>query len=316
MLACDPMLSRYARFAQLLELTLYGVAGAWLYQVHGWSMAAIVALALANAFAVRLAIVATSIALGYRHRSPRDEANQLDARGTWRYLVGECRAWFVFNLVAVPWDRWWVRPDPPPTLTERVPVLLVHGYFSNRGYFRALVRALEAHGAGPVYTPNFRTWFASIEALEEEIHRAIEGITAATGQPRVFVVAHSMGGLGMRAYLVRRGAAKVAGLVTLATPHAGTALARFGSGENARQMRRGSVFLGELVRMEEMAPHPPTSSIWSCHDNLVAPQESSRLPWARNECVPGFGHISLLDAPEVHARVFAAMREAGALPGA
>ena len=314
MLACDPMLSRYARFAQLLELTLYLVAGAWLHQRHGWSVPAIAGAALATLLVVRLAIVGTSVALGHRHRSPRDARHQLDRKGCLRYFLGEYRAWLVFNLVGMPWDRWWVRPDPPLAASEKTPVLLVHGYFSNRGYFRELVRALEAAGAGPVFTPNFRSWFASIEALEEEIHSAIERITAGTGQAKVFVVAHSMGGLGMRAYLVRRGAGKVAGLVTLATPHAGTVLARLGSGENARQMRRGSVFLTELVRMEEMAEHPAALSVWTCHDNLVAPQESSRLPWARNESVAGVGHIAMLEAPEVHAKILAAMREAGALP--
>lgn len=308
------MLSRYARFAQLLELTLYVVAGAWLHQRHGWSVVAIVAAALLVLLAVRLVIVLTSVALGHRHRSPRDAAHQLDARGALRYFLGEYRAWLVFNLVGMPWDRWWVRPDPQPAPSDRMPMLLVHGYFSNRGYFRSLVRALEARGAGPVFAPNFRSWFASIEAQEEEVAAAIERITAATGQPRVFVVAHSMGGLAMRAYLVRRGAAKVASMVTLASPHGGTDLARFGSGENARQMRRNSVFLAQLTHMEETAPHPPALSIWSCHDNLVAPQESSRLPWARNECVVGLGHLSLLEAPEVHARVVAAMQDAGALP--
>ena len=308
------MLSRYARFAQLLELTLYVVAGVWLHRGHGWTVPAIAAAALGTMLAMRLAIVLTSVALGHRHRSPRDAAHQVDARGALRYFLREYRAWLVFNLVGMPWDRWWVRPDPPLAPAGHMPILLVHGYFSNRGYFRELVRELEARGAGPVFTPNLRSWFASIEAQEEEIHAAIERITAAAGQPRVCVVAHSMGGLAMRAYLVRRGAGKVAGLVTLASPHGGTALARFGSGENARQMRRGSVFLAELLRMEETAPHPPAWSIWSCHDNLVAPQESSRLPWARNECVVGLGHVSLLDAPEVHARVVAALREAGAVP--
>lgn len=310
------MLSRYARFAQLLELVLYGVAGAWLHQRHGWGVAAIAAAAVASLLAARLAIVATSVALGQRHRSPRDAAHQLDARAALRYFAGEYRAWLVFNLVGMPWDRWWVRPDPPLAPAAGMPVLLVHGYFANRGYFRELARALEAGGAGPVYAPNFRTWFASIEAFEEEIHAAIERITRATGQPRVFVVAHSMGGLGMRAYLVRRGARKVAGLVTLATPHGGTVLARLGSGENARQMRRGSVFLTELVRMEELAQHPPTLSVWTCHDNLVAPQESSKLAWARNECVTGVGHVAMLESPEVHAKILAALREAAPGSGA
>jgi hypothetical protein len=266
--------------------------------------------------AARAAIVLTSICLGHRNRSKRSPEHQLGNGATCAYILDEYRAWLVFNLVGMPWDRFWVRPDPPLRAADSMPVLLVHGYFANRGYFRELTRFLEAKGAGPVFTPNFRTWFASIESLEEEIHREIERIVAGTGQPRVFVVAHSLGGLGMRAYLVRRGAHKVARMVTLATPHGGTVLARLGSGENARQMRRGSVFLTGLERMEELAAHPPTLSVYTCHDNLVAPQESSRLPWARNECVWGCGHVAMLEDAKVLELVEREARAAGALPPA
>jgi hypothetical protein len=308
------MLSRYARFALALELVLYLVTGAWLYQRWSWPLPAIVLAAIGAIVLSRLAIVASSIGLGHHHRSPRLPEHRLGARAWLGYAWREYLAWMEFNLLGMPWDRWWLRPDPPLAPTDRMPVLLVHGYFSNRGYFRGLARMLEARGAGPVYAPNFRTWFASIESFEEEIHAAIERIVAATGQPKVFVIAHSMGGLGMRAYLVRRGAGRIAGLVTLAAPHQGTALARFGSGENARQMRRGSVFLSELARMEEMARHPPILSVFTRHDNLVAPQEGSMLSWGRNVGLVGHGHIAMMEAPELEPLLLEAMRAAGALP--
>ena len=310
------MLSRYARFAQALELLLYLVAGAWLFQRWSWPLPAIFLAILGAIVLSRLVIVAFSIGLGHRHRSPRLPDHRLDARGWLRYAWREYLAWMEFNLLAVPWDRWWLRPDPPLAATDRMPVLLLHGYFASRGYFRGLARTLEANGAGPVYAPNFRTWFASIESFEEEIHAAVERIAAATGREKLFVITHSMGGLGIRAYLVRRGGRRIAGLVTLAAPHQGTALARFGSGENARQMRRGSVFLSELVRMEEMAAHPPTLSIYTRHDNLVAPQEASELSWARNVGLVGHGHLAMMEAPELEPLLVDAMRAAGALPPA
>ncbi len=305
------MLSRYARFAQALELTLYVVAGTWLSLRHDWPAWAVVVAAIACVLLFRLGIVATSVALGLRYRSPRTADDALDFAGLVRYFASEYRAWLEFNLCATPWDAWWLRPDSELAATESMPVMFVHGYFSNRGCFRPLVRAIEARVAGPVVAPNFRTWFASIEAFEEEIHAAIERVVAATGQPRVFVVAHSMGGLGMRTYFVRRGARRVAGMVTIACPHHGTALARLGSGENARQMRQGSVFLSELARIEETSIRPPIVSIYSRHDNLVSPQESARLPGARNVVLKGYGHLGLLAAPEVPVVVEAAMREAG-----
>ena len=306
------MLSRYVRFALLLEVLAYSAAGAWLHQSRGWSLFAVIASAVGIATGWRTLVLLASIGLGHAFRSPRRPQQRLDAAATLRYILRELRAWLVLAFAATPWDSRWLRPDPALAPTERMPVLVVHGYFVNRDSLRSLVSSLEARGIAPVFVPNFRTWFASIERFENEIHGAIERIAVGTGQPRLFVIAHSMGGLGMRAYLVRRGAARIAGLVTLATPHGGTSLAPLGAGENARQMRRGSVFLSELVRMEEMTRPPPTLSIYSVHDNIVAPQETSRLAWARNLAVAGEGHFAMLELPEVLDAVEQAWREAGA----
>jgi triacylglycerol lipase len=188
---------------------------------------------------------------------------------------------------------------------------MVHGYFSNRGYFRPLVRALESQGVGPIFTPNFPAAFASIEDFVACLEREIDAIASATGQ-RVVLVCHSMGGLAARAYLCRHGAARVAKLVTIASPHHGTLHAYFGAGANARQMQRGSRFLAEVCAKEaERAPQCPVTSIYSPHDNLVAPQETSRLAWAKNVALPGFGHLDILRSPRLAAAVLEELREAG-----
>ena len=89
-------------------------------------------------------------------------------------------------------------------------------------------------------------------------------------------------------------------LVTIASPHFGTVHARLGGGPNARQMHRGSRFLLELGEKEgEKGPACRVVSIYSPHDNLVAPQQTSRLPWATNIAIPGRGHIDILSAPEL-----------------
>jgi triacylglycerol esterase/lipase EstA (alpha/beta hydrolase family) len=109
-----------------------------------------------------------------------------------------------------------------------------------------------------------------------------------------------MGGLGARTYLCRHGAARVAKLITIASPHHGTVHARFGAGDNARQMLRGSPFLAELCAKEgSRGPECGVVSIYTPHDNLVAPQETSRLPWAKNIAIPGRGHVDILRSPEL-----------------
>jgi hypothetical protein len=294
------MVARYIRFMLLLELVAYIAIAEWLRFLFGWSYAWLALGAIAAALAGRFAMVCLTTAIGYAARSPVAPEHGIGLFASARRLMREWRSVVSTSLVWFPFDRLAVRPDPEPKPGGGTPVILAHGYFSNRGYFGALVRALEADGLGPVFTPNLSAAFVTIEAYAEELHREIERIVAGTGAPQVILVCHSMGGLGARAYLCARGAARVRKLITIASPHSGTVHARFGGGANARQMHRGSKFFAQLCDMEgEQGPKCGMTSIYSPHDNLVAPQDTSRLPWAKNIALPGRGHIDILSAPEL-----------------
>ena len=190
--------------------------------------------------------------------------------------------------------------------------MLVHGYFANRGYFGPLARALDARGVAPIFAPDFSGTFAPIERFAGELHREIERIAEGTGQSKVVLVCHSMGGLAARSYVATHGAGRVARLITIGSPHHGTVHARLGAGVNARQMQRGSAFLAELERREaEGGDRPQATSIYLPHDDLVAPQDSSRLDWARNLALPGYGHIEIVEAPRLVEVLVDELREAG-----
>jgi triacylglycerol esterase/lipase EstA (alpha/beta hydrolase family) len=225
-------------------------------------------------------------------------------------LFREAWAVCVAQLVEFPFHRWVLRADPAGNAPQRTPVVLVHGYYSNRGYFRHLVRALEGRGVAPLFTPNFTSVFASIERFASELHAEIERICAATGAAQVVLVCHSMGGLAARSYLARHGAARVRKLVTIASPHGGTVHAHLGAGENGRQMRRASAFLGALRDREAgRGPGCAATSIYTPQDNLVAPHESSLLPWARNVALPGLGHVEILRSERLARELEAELRE-------
>jgi triacylglycerol esterase/lipase EstA (alpha/beta hydrolase family) len=205
-----------------------------------------------------------------------------------------------------------MRRDPELVPTGNIPVVLVHGYFSNRGYFRLLVHDLEAHGVAPLFTPNFSAAFATIEDFVAELHREIERIAAATGQPEMILVCHSMGGLAARSYLCAYGNARVKKLITVSSPHHGTVHARLGAGANARQMHRGSKFLAELCEKEaQRRAQCGVTSIYSTHDNLVAPQDTSRLAWAKNVALTGLGHLDILRSPRLAEVLLEELHEAG-----
>jgi len=248
------------------------------------------AAALALVALVRMLIVANNFHLSWRARSATPQQHGLDWRGSLRLFFGE----YVASMRASSWTMLWHHPrihiaQPPRGL----PVLLVHGYGCNGGYWASLRRLLAQQGISHDAV-DLEPVTAGIDDYAGQIQAAAQRLLAATGQDRLVIVAHSMGGLASRAYLQAHGDAAVAKLITLGTPHHGTALASFGIGANARQMRRGAQWLAALDK-GDAGRRGKITSIWSHHDNIIAPQDSCRLEGARNIEIGGVGHVALAD---------------------
>ena len=75
--------------------------------------------------------------------------------------------------------------------------------------------------------------------------------------------------------------------------------AAFGLGANAAQMRRASGWLQALGDSESAATRALITSIYTHHDNIIAPQASSELEGARNLAFGGVGHVALGRNPRV-----------------
>lgn len=221
-----------------------------------------------------------------RRASPPPGTQGLTAGG----VAGEWLAFVAAFVMFLPFSRWWMRSDAVGRLDKgRTPILLVHGYMCNRGFWWWFRKKLRARGHA-VATITLETPFSSIDRLAIELDRRIEALVAETGAAKVDIVSHSMGGLVTRAYLRRKGAARIRRFVALAAPHHGTVLARLGLGANARQMETGSAWLAEL-NQEPRLPIPVVA-IWSTGDEVVAPQDSSRLAGAKEIVVAGMGHVA------------------------
>ena len=100
-----------------------------------------------------------------------------------------------------------------------------------------------------------------------------------------------MGGLVSRSFIARHGIAHVERLITFASPHQGSELARLGFGQNAREMEPGSLWLNDLA--QELVK-VPFVSIRTSHDNYVMPQDNQRLPEAVDAELPAMGHLAAL----------------------
>jgi len=309
------MFANLVRLVLLVELAAWTALGAWLARRHGWSVPGAVVLAAAGLAGFRLLLVCLTLGISWQARSSRTPEERLKLPGIARLVGSEWRVMLANTFLWLPFERIVLRADPPLAPDARIPVILVHGYLSNRGTVVGLARALDAAGIGPVFVPSLPAIFAPIETFAAHVDRVVREVTEATGQPRVILVCHSMGGLMARAYLRDHGNKRVAGLVTLGSPHHGTVIAVLGSGRNARQMRIGSDFLRGLADAEgDAGPGCPALSIYTLHDNLVAPQESSRLDWARNVRLHGVAHLAMLLDPRVHRVMLEEVARLGARP--
>ncbi|HVE49649.1 MAG TPA: alpha/beta fold hydrolase [Casimicrobiaceae bacterium] len=200
--------------------------------------------------------------------------------------------------------------EPAPSHAQR-PVLLVHGVLCNAGVWHPMKRWLSAHGIAPIYTLSYGPPLASIDHFAQQAARKIDSILAETGARDVIVIAHSMGGLVMRAYLREHGGRKIARLVTIATPHEGSMHAWLGTGVSVAQMRPGSAWLSALgePRSDDA---PPLVSLWSWHDSMVTPQTSARVAFGENVELSGVGHTALLRERRVFERVLQEIQTARA----
>jgi triacylglycerol lipase len=199
-------------------------------------------------------------------------------------------------------------PIGPATGT---PILLVHGYFSNRGMWWRFRQRLANAGLGPIHTITLSPLWDSIDEMVPQLAAKIEAICTQTGHEKLIVIAHSMGGLATRAYMTSNvnGSSKIAKLITLATPHHGTQMANFGIGQCVGEMQMKSGWLAALERGEENIPHPSTVSIYTLNDDLVYPPENSRLAWAENIPVAAVGHVGLLFSKAIAERVIVEIKK-------
>lgn len=289
------MVARRLRLCLGVEVVILLIASVLLVRVMGWTPSAAVMLAVAAFFAVNSApiFIVYPIVLYYRRR-----VTAVPKSGTLHVLRGMVDEWLAFLAVFMliqPFERWWIGSDAVGRMSGRQPVvLLVHGYACNRGLWWWLRRRLRARGFA-VATINLEPPFAGIDYFADQLHARIEALLAETGIDRVTVVAHSMGGLAARAYLRRHGCARLTKLITLASPHHGTRIACLGPGDNARQMRPGNDWIRQLGEQESFAV--PVLTIWGGIDEIVVPQDSSRLAGARDIAFATLGHLSMLFSP-------------------
>lgn len=190
----------------------------------------------------------------------------------------------------------------PPRL-----VVCVHGYSQTAANFVGLRRVLAAAGRESVaITLGF--WLAPMSWYAGRLERKLERY-AGEHPEGIDVVAHSMGGVVLRMVLASRPdlGEKLRTVITLGTPHRGTAAARgIPLLPEIRALKRRSALLRELPSLPSLVPNGRVVTIAGDADTVVYPLETAIVDGSEAIVLRGVGHAGLLTTP----RAWAAVRRA------
>jgi len=277
----------------------------------GASGAAALGLVVLHVVLFRVFMVGLLFLIAWVWRMKRPVEARIGPLATMRLLAAEWLAFALLFTFFQPCERLLGQRRPRASANAQsteIPVIFVHGFLCNGGYFWPLLRYLRDNGRSRLYTINTEPPFTSIDRYAQQLARRVDEVLAETGAEKVVLVGHSMGGLTSRAYVQRLGgAAKVARIITLGTPHHGTAHGLFMPVTNAVQMRPNSAWINALNA--ELPLAVPLTSIMSYHDNLLGPQDSALHPTFNNICLPGIGHLEMSFSREIQRLVLAELRE-------
>lgn len=288
------MAARFWRRILGLALAISALSGAGL--AHAWSLPWPAAAAIAAA--VLLVMPAAFVLLSFliAGARARDDHAPRSARDWSQALFGEIGAFTLAVLAMSAGARPRRAARGAAAKRPARPVLLLHGILCNHRVWRALEGRLHAAGLGPIEAPDMEPLLADIDSQARGVALRLLELQYRCGGERVVIIAHSMGGLIARALLRDLGPGVIRRILTIASPHHGTALVDGLPPRCTRQMSRASPWLHALNAAQEGHFTVPVASIYTREDNLVAPAGSAHLQGAESHELRGVGHFGTLRA--------------------
>lgn len=196
------------------------------------------------------------------------------------------------------------------------PVVLIHGYGSNRSCFLPLEVYLRAIGFDRVFPFTYKTP-ADIGDLTRALGAFIQDVKAScrSGRQTVDLIAYSLGGLIARTYLQEHGGAReVDQCITLATPHLGTYSSYWAPTDIGKAMRPESEFIEDLNDPSKRAPGVRYLSLWAERDLMVLPRENAIYEEGDDQRIDGVGHMGILVHPAALRQIAERLRAGQDIP--
>jgi len=206
-------------------------------------------------------------------------------------------------LVVLAWPLGLFGSDRPRPAGARRPVVLIHGWSLNRASMALLAARLRRDGRD-VYTVNYPSLLSDTDAKAAHLAVTLRRIAAESASEKVDVVAHSLGGVLIRAVACHHaGLGLLGNVVTLGSPHRGCALAVLLDGFGLRQLRPRSRYLERLAADDTMASSVNVAALASKFDAIAFPLECCEYRQAPNVNIEGVGHHGLLLSEQVYTIV-------------
>jgi len=212
-----------------------------------------------------------------------------------------------------------------PSAGNVPPVILVHGLYHNPAAWFVLRRRLLRAGFTDVRFYGYASFGREFTDIAADLAKMM--LEAAQNEPggRVALVGHSLGGLVIRAACAAVHAAsgadcRVAGVVTLGSPHRGSSLAgMLGIGRLARGLAPGGHVISQV---RGLPPCPgPALSLYTPTDGMVLPlsgaflDERERAGGWIERALPALSHVGLLYSNSAARETLAFLKQACAGPG-
>jgi triacylglycerol lipase len=193
------------------------------------------------------------------------------------------------------------------------PILLVHGIFHNSTAFWKMERSLEGRGFKRLRSLELWTSLESFDDLVASLKKEIFSLSEAQrarGEPRrVRIVAHSLGGVVVRASLRDPEISRIVEkIIFLGTPHQGNFFFQHMPFPSCLRELKPE---GPLLKTLKESPLPSGISYWNFRAGMdaVAFRKDTFLPHVHNLIFPGVGHAGLLVDNHVLAAVATCLEE-------
>ncbi|MCC6995705.1 MAG: hypothetical protein IT370_13935 [Deltaproteobacteria bacterium] len=222
--------------------------------------------------------------------------------------------WKYYGQVSAPLES---LPQSPPFNGTRT-VLLIPGTTIGAEFFVPMANRLRRDGFDPVIWAPSDLFTDSLEVGAQRISAQVQRVLASRGITKLHLVAQCDAGVAARYYAQLLGGNRaIDQLVTFVSAHHGSSaapIAGWWTGWPAlADIKPGSSFMQRL----NAAPLPAGlrfTSIYSCRDEYMWPQTTSRVPGATNVefCNHAIGHFDPFWDRPVYERILLTLRGQGA----